>query len=131
MPPFRGHDKIGLVVRITSRNAIEPAPPEGAWIGWTPTGSIRWPGSWKLGLPPMTDLHPWCRDTVTKALWVVGKTLEKPSAEAAVMAVGWVFLSASPGVTETRTTLLKAVEFPEPREGASALKPEEEETALP
>ena len=79
----------------------------------------------------MTDLHPWCRDTVTKALWVVGKTLEKPSAEAAVMAVGWVFLSASPGVTETETTLLKAVEFPEPRGGASALKPEEEETALP
>ena len=68
---------------------------------------------------------------MTKALGVVGKTWEEPSAEVAVMAVGWVFLSASPGVTETETTLLKAVEFPEPREGARALKPEEEETALP
>ena len=68
---------------------------------------------------------------MTKALWVVGKTWEEASAEVAVMAVGWVCLSASPGVTVTRMTLLKAVELPEPREGASALKPEEEETALP
>ena len=37
-----------------------------------------------------------------KALWVVGKTLEKPSVSAAMEAVGWVFLSALRAETETR-----------------------------
>ena len=70
-------------------------PPEWGLERWPATGGIWWQGSLQLRLPT----QDWpnvsgALDTVEKALWVVGETLEKLSTHVAIGTVGWVFFPA-------------------------------------